>query len=217
MEQVFYFVLESLKAFFESEFSKYIMLGVVAILLFCFLVELLLSVVLKKGVGVEFFKSVSVISIITSILFSVGFIDSGVFEVLYYNLTLILLAYLMNLILKSVGKFFIKKQAEVEKSHNVEPVILPPTNVKRIVETIQCKTANSSEYSGYLNIDYLKELINKLKENNLTGEDLNEIEELEVYLLNFVTRQPVGKERQILSNYIGLLFKKLAKYNVVNE
>ncbi len=67
---------------------------------------------------------------------------------------------------------------------------------------------------GYLDIGYVKSLICELKTKPLSDSDYREIEELEVYLLRFITRQPEGEERKILSEKLSMLIKKLALYAV---
>ena len=225
MEQVFKFIINFLNEVFFSKYSLFIICGLLIVPFISFLIEVILNIVLKKNTRGEVSKSTSIISVLLSTIFSTSNYISGsrvflsVKEVVFYNLTLALLCYILYKTASIIGQFCTKKTASVvdfiESESKSE--VLPPTNVKRIVETITCKTANKNEYSGYLNVDYLRELISQLKKSELEPKDLFEVEELEVYLLNFVTRQPTSEERQILSNHIGLLFKKLAKYNVVNE
>lgn len=66
--------------------------------------------------------------------------------------------------------------------------------------------------NGYLDIGYVKSLICELKTKPLSDSDYREIEEFEVYLLRFISRQPEGEERKIISAYLSSLIKKLALY-----
>lgn len=66
--------------------------------------------------------------------------------------------------------------------------------------------------NGYLDVGYVKSLINELKQKELSEEDYNQIEEFEIYLLRFITRQPNGEERVVLSEYLSMLIKKLSLY-----
>lgn len=224
MEQVFKFIINLLNNIFLSRYSI-IFIGVLLILpLASFLLEIILNISLKKSTKGEVSKSASIISTLLSIIFSTSNYLSGnsvflsVMEVAFYNLTLILFCFILCKTASLIGQFCSNKISRQLDFTKDEPTSeeLPPSNVKRIVETITCKTTSKNEYSGYLNIDYLKELILQLKKQNLDEQDLYELEELEVYLLNFVTRQPTCEERCVLSKHIGRLFKKLAKYNVVN-
>lgn len=91
-----------------------------------------------------------------------------------------------------------------------------PTLVKDVIK-LQCLTNinGNGEFDGYLDVSYLKSLINLLKEKNLSESDKKEIEDLEVYLMNFASRQPYNSERLKLSGYLSDFMKKLARYNAV--
>ena len=84
--------------------------------------------------------------------------------------------------------------------------------VKKAVEKITLVEEGPKAFSGYVDIAYVKGLINSLKKHNLEENDSLELEELEVYLLNFANRQPNSLERLELSKKLGSLIKKLAKY-----
>ena len=75
-------------------------------------------------------------------------------------------------------------------------------------------TQSGELFTGYLDVNYVKSLVNKLKEKPLSDEDYLAVEDFEVYLLNFVSRQPNDNERKVLSEYLSMLIKKLAKYEV---
>ena len=66
---------------------------------------------------------------------------------------------------------------------------------------------------GYLDVAYLKNLIFELKKKELSESDFSEIEGLELYLLNFVSRQPNESERVVLSEKLSMLIKKIAYYS----
>ena len=67
--------------------------------------------------------------------------------------------------------------------------------------------------NSWLDINYLKGLISNLKSKDIPTSDLIELEDFEVYLLNFVTREPNAYERKVLSEKINLLIKKIALYD----
>ena len=79
--------------------------------------------------------------------------------------------------------------------------------------TSECETECLTE-NGWLNVGYLKWLISNLKTKNVSANDLIELEDFEVYLLNFTTRQPNAYERKVLSTRINSLIKKIARYGV---
>lgn len=91
-----------------------------------------------------------------------------------------------------------------------------PTNVKNVLR-LKCEfpKTEQNEFDGYLNVPYLRSLISILKEKNLTETDCEELENFEVYLMNFASRQPYPFERQKLSGYLSDFIKKLARYNAV--
>ncbi len=224
MEQVFLFVIDYLKKGVENNYTLYFIIAFSLTPIIGFLIETFLILFFKRSLKGEFYKSVTSLSALLLTVFSVSsfstnqLIFKSAVEVFYYNASAILLYFIMHLMLKIILNKPVNQTAyKTEQESETASVNLEPTNVKRMVETITCKTVNEQEYSGYLNVEYLKALIDKLKQSDLEEQELLEIEEFEVYLLNFVSRQPTGSERQVLSNYIGLLFKKLAKYNVVNE
>ena len=105
-------------------------------------------------------------------------------------------------------------RSEKEDDEEKETAVLKNEDItERAVEKLTCSEYVSEAYAGYIDTDYLRELVRNLKEKNLEEKDAFEIENLEVYLLNFVSRQPTRAERQILSEYVGMLIKKLAKYS----
>ena len=86
------------------------------------------------------------------------------------------------------------------------------TVIKRAVERIKTAEELPQVLSGFVDVGYIKSLINTLKKGELEQADSQEIEEFEVYLLNFVNRQPTNSERQEMSARLNSLIKKLAKY-----
>ena len=67
-------------------------------------------------------------------------------------------------------------------------------------------------YTGYLNVSHVKNLIYELKQKELSESDYRQIEELELYLMNFISRQPTDGERAVLSEKLSMLIKKIALY-----
>ena len=85
--------------------------------------------------------------------------------------------------------------------------------VPKSIEYLSCVEDGYSVYQGYIDINYLKELVSELKSSPLDYEDEKFVDEFETYLLNFVKRQPSTLERATLSDYIGKVIKKIAKYS----
>lgn len=92
--------------------------------------------------------------------------------------------------------------------------LLKESNVKRAVNSIFLDKLNGELQGGYIDVEYLKSLVTRLKDKNLTTQDELEIEELELFILNFLSRQPTANERIKLNGYLSSLIKKLAKYEV---
>ena len=70
-------------------------------------------------------------------------------------------------------------------------------------------------FCGYLNVKYVKYLLDKLKKCDICAAERKEAEDLEVYLMNFAYRQPNESEREELSPKLNALIRALAKYNAV--
>ncbi|MBQ3234590.1 MAG: hypothetical protein IJA97_00345 [Clostridia bacterium] len=107
----------------------------------------------------------------------------------------------------------LKKRFDKVKEKVCKEVIKPVIKEEYPPVSNAVKYFKKSEiFSGYLDVGYVKQLINELKQKPLSESDYKDIEELEVYLLRFITRQPDAEERAILSNYLSMLIKKLALY-----
>lgn len=70
-------------------------------------------------------------------------------------------------------------------------------------------------FNGYLNVKYVKFLIDKLNNCDITIAERKETEDFEVYLMNFAYRQPTEREREELSPKLNTLIRTLAKYQAV--
>ncbi len=124
-------------------------------------------------------------------------------SVYVYSMIFALLSTIFYMIIKGVST---KKEAKPVESEKTEVVKkLPISNVVRYFskEELNC---------SYIDVSYIKSLIFNLKQKDLTDEDFSMIEDLEIYLLRFISRQPNGEERAILSEYLSMLIKKLSLY-----
>ena len=106
------------------------------------------------------------------------------------------------------GTFKGKKLKKTLKKPAQSITELPPSNVKPFFE----EDASRTDFNGWINVENLKSIIKELKLKKLDGNDLMELEDFEVYLLNFVSRQPNAYERKVLSTRINSLIKKIARY-----
>ena len=83
------------------------------------------------------------------------------------------------------------------------------------VVTVPCVSVSDygNGYDGFLDISYLKSLIALLRQKTLSKTDESELDDFEVYLMNFASRQPRQSERVKLSGYLSDFIKKLARYD----
>ena len=216
MNYVFLIVLNSIKAFLSSEIASFILICAVPSVALVFLTMLIIQITVKKTLKLRIFNGylIALTIIISNVFIAnnqyakkllVSFLDYSV-----YVSSFILLAIIGNITLSAVKR----KSKNVAYTYNLLKVQKQTENHKN-VEVIPCTEEGASVYSGYIDVNYVKSLIDKLKENSLEFEDEKEVEEFEIYLLNFVNRQPNGIERKRLSEYMGSLMKKLAKYNAI--
>ncbi len=106
------------------------------------------------------------------------------------------------------------------KERSKNKIVLSPLDIEsdkektpKSIEYLSCVEQGYSVYQGYIDINYLKELTGELKSKSPELDDEKFADEFETYLLNFVSRQPAACERITLSEYVGKLIKKLAKYS----
>ena len=196
------------------DFGKYACIIALSLFLsnvLAFLVEFTLTLSSKKEHSGVYFLCFSLVGIIISAYFSVQdylgvkrlFISANY---VYAFLTLYSVCALI---------FFSAIKKATAKRRNGE-------KKKEVIDTKDeeiMRASNAVKYfkreditSEYLNVSYVKELINSLKEKDISESDYLELEEFEVYLLRFITRQPEAEERVELSKYISKLIKKLSLY-----
>ncbi len=176
-----------------------------------FMIEFLLSVLSKYRRDGVYYLCFSLVGLTVSAYFCIQdflgekglFISANiVYAFLSVYVCFILLSY--SLVRKLSSK---KEVVKSERKVELEEIPLAPS------KAIDYFKKPDIEH-GYLDIGYVKELIRELKTKPLSDSDYREIEELEVYLLRFITRQPEGYERKILSEKLSMLIKKLALYAV---
>ena len=129
----------------------------------------------------------------------------------YISLAVLCLLLVSNIVLLIC--FFRLNRNKKKRAHeNTDIKSYYRLSVKRAVEKVITAEEPPQVFSGYVDVGYIKTLINNLKSNDLTEEDRLELDEFEVYLLNFVNRQPNNTERQELSKRLNCLIKTLSKY-----
>ena len=129
----------------------------------------------------------------------------------YISLAVLCLLLVSNIVL-FICFFRLKRNKKKRAHENTDIKSDYGLSVKRAVERVITAEETPQVFSGYVDVGYIKTLISSLKDKGLTQAESREIEDLEVYLLNFVNRQPNSNERQELSARLNGLIKTLSKY-----
>ncbi len=217
MENTLIIALYFVKNYFFLNFVYYIIFGCFAFLSGLILLTLLFKVLLKKNFTLKFYNLCFLISSI--IYFNAILLEFLKIKRVFKDGVDLVISLSLFIILGALGKIIINsfrfKSKKSKMLNLVNTEILPLESKPKSVEIISCIEEPTTVYNGYVDVKYLKSLIEDLKRKELEDVDEKKIEEFEVYLLNFVNRQPNSIERTKLGEYIGDLIKKLAKYQVV--
>ena len=203
--------------FYIKKFVYYIILSSIALLGWVIVLSFIVSIIRRKSVNLKRFN---LFFLITAIVFINGvIIESFSYKKVFtsfidvmISVSIVIVVGLLGNVLLSFLKFEKPKRVNKEEYSKIS---IPRVENEKSLEVLSCVEQPVSVYGGYIDVKYLKGLIDNIKEKNLEYDDEKEIEELEVYLLNFVNRQPNRFERSKLSSYVESLIKKLAKYNVI--
>ncbi len=216
MNNVFLFILSSIKAFLTSEFASYIVIFILPSVLLTVLTMLTVQLISKKPCKLGVFNWYLVV--LTVVLFNV-FLSNNVYVKKLFSsfldFSIYVSAFTILALSGNVSLSVLRRKGKKAKKNCKLLQAKSEKEVEKAVEIIPCIEEPVSVYSGYIDVSYVKGLIDKLKESRLELHDEKEIEELEIFLLNFVNRQPNASERKILSEYMSSLIKKLAKYNAI--
>ncbi len=216
MKNLLIIALFYIKNYFLSNFVYYLIVSCYAFTAILTIIFLIVKVAFKWNYKLKNYNLLNLVFLI--LLVNTIILERIEYKVLYnnyFNVVISLSVFFILVILGNVilGSLKFKKKS-VNKNINKTPIkVIHEDNPKK-VERVSCIEEPTTVYSGYVDVSYLKSLIYALKSKELEYEDFKEIEEFEVYLLNFVNRQPTAQERVKLSGLIGSLFKKLAKYEV---
>lgn len=217
MENTLIIALYFVKNYFFLNFVYYIIFGCFAFLSGLILLTLLFKVFLKKNFTLKFYNLCFLISSI--IYFNAILLEFLKIKRVFKDGVDLIISLSLFIILGVLGKIIINsfrfKSKKSKMLNLVNTEIKPLESKPKSVEIISCMEEPITVYNGYVDVKYLKSLIEDLKRKELEYVDEKKIEEFEVYLLNFVNRQPNSIERTKLGEYIGDLIKKLAKYQVV--
>ena len=217
MENTFLLILNYLKIIFSNRFGIYVIAVTVCLFILISVVEIILVYGYKLKVNIIKLFSAYAFCISATIMASV--IELSNHSPVFINFIDV---FLLNggLVIIGCFNFFIlsfscyEKPKKVIENYKKLEVDEPKILATKSVEYLSCVEEGQTVYSGYLDVGYLKNLTIKLKEQNLTESESEKVEELELYLLNFVSRQPSLLERQVLSERLSEFIKILSRYNV---
>lgn len=194
-----------------SEFAPYVLIGLSVSLVVIFILEAVLSSIIGAEHSISYYVGYMLINLALTAYFSVeDFLYNGVlFKSAKSVYTFITLVAVLSVIFFIIVKAVSKKPTKIDIKRTVKKELTEEAvSPSRIIEYFK----NDKLYTGYLDVNYVKALINDLKTKELSESDFQKIEELELYLMRFSQRQPFDKERAELSEKLSMLIKQLAKY-----
>ena len=213
-------MLETIKLaveFLDKELGVYASLMVVILsisLVTIFLLEFLVCLLSKRKKDTVYYLCYTLLNLVVTAYFAVDdyFGEKLLFETpksVYTVMTVIVSISILFYTLICIASRRdrdkkISQPIQEEKSKDIEVSTIKPKTYEHYFK------GNIS--SGYLDVSHVKSLINELKQKELSDSDYSEIEELELYLMNFISRQPEGEERAVLSEKLSMLIKKIALY-----
>ena len=224
---VFNIVISKLTEFCLSNVVDIVILSLTVLILTLLLLTFIISVISKKVVEYSAFKYlITALILVNTTLSVIEFIVKtntfkSVASLIVFNVIIIAISIIFASILTVVSsvksnKKIVSQDSGSEQASEVEKDVTLPTDTQREVIRVKCvnPTAYGGEYDGFLDVAYLKSLLSLLRQKQLTEIDSNELDEFEVYLMNFASRQPYRSERIKLSGYLSDFMKKLARYDV---
>ena len=218
-------IIKNLTYFCSQNAINYAIMIVTLAILTSLIVVFIVSVIKKTAVDYSAFKYLVSALLIVNLGLTVAEFSfrvesfKSVTAVIVFNALIVSIALIFASVLTAIS---IKKSRQsVSESNFVdgknEGVLNTATteNENRNVIRVKCVSPSGygGDFDGFLDVSYLKSLLSLLREKDLTEADLNELDEFEVYLMNFASRQPYKSERVKLSGYLSDFMKKLARYN----
>lgn len=185
-------------------------------MLVVFLLEVIICLLSKKQRDTVYYLCYTLLSLVVTLYFAVEdyFGEKLLFETpksVYACMTvLISLSIIFYTVIRSLSNIKTYKKREEKPSNFSEPS--SEIKVSTITPKPYSYVSQASVTGGYLDVSHVKSLIASLKEKPLPDSDYREIEDLELYLMNFISRQPSDSERVVLSEKLSMLIKKIALY-----
>ncbi len=217
-------MLESIKfavGFLSSEIGVYASLAVVALTLsfvLIFLIEITVCLFSQRKRDTVYYFCYNLLNVVVTAYFAVEdyFGKKLLFETpksVYTVMTVIIaLAIIFYMLVCSIARRDKGKKAPEKASVFSEKESGEKTEVSTVKLRPYEHYFKGEIYTGYLDVSHVKSLICELKQKNLSENDYSQIEELELYLMNFISRQPTDGERAVLSEKLSMLIKKIAFY-----
>ena len=212
-------MLENVKLaveFISGELGVYASLMVIILtisLVTIFLLEFLVRLLSKNKKDAVYYLCYTLLNLVVTAYFAVEdyFGEKLLFETpksVYTVMTAIVsISILFYSLICLVSRKAKKENSQLKQEENSKEVE---------ISTIKPKTYEhyfkGNISSGYLDVSHVKSLISELKQKELSDSDYSQVEELELYLMNFISRQPNGEERAVLSEKLSMLIKKIAQY-----
>lgn len=221
MEKIFIESLDFLKGLLLSEYIGYVCIACVFCVVLFFLVELIVLTIKKTKTDLGWYKEFCFMLFIVSTFLAI--IESVNQKKFFINFNSVFTFSFVFFIILSTCSILLKLlNLKGERNKSVK-IIQKPINQEIELENYGQNIKNAIDYvenlkeSGYIENEYIdisaiKDLIKTLKKYELSETDYKNTEELEVYLLNFINRQPIKEERLILSEKITKLIKNLSYY-----
>lgn len=191
-----------------DKFAWLIAVSLLAVEVLVFLVALIVVLIKKSNSDASYFLIVSFLALISSVYFALE--DYRLEKALFITFKSVYVYAIVFAIITSVFYLIIKKASTKKPLKIIETKPLSSENLP-VSNTV--KYFNKREIlTDYLDVSYIRTLILELKQKSLSIEDYSQIEEFEIYLLRFISRQPNSEERVVLSNYLSMLIKKISLY-----
>ncbi|MBQ9782737.1 MAG: hypothetical protein IJW26_06140 [Clostridia bacterium] len=227
MEKTFNKILKDFTIIMGGKYAGYFALGITLAIIAVFICQLIFSVVKGKKSKYSYTKFIFFTSFFTLLVSICEFYTSKkVFQNVYYCIIFSIFNFLLGLtfsfVLGTINAILDKKSKslQTEKPNEFEPQKLPVSNsTKKALMHLKAQPIDlynlENSSNDFIDVEYLKSLIDLLKSKPLTIEETERLEELEVFLLNFCYRRPNKNEKEKLSVYLSFLMKKLAYYKIV--
>ena len=227
MEKIFNQTLKNLTFFMGGKYAGYFALGITLSIILVFICQLIYSVSNSRKSNYSFNKF-AIFSTVCTLLVSLceHYTTAKVFTNVYYSIIFtlfnLIISFLFSFVLSTVNAVLDSKkkptQINTNSCYDNQKLEISNSTKKALLKlkTEPLDLYNLENISNeFIDVSYIKELINSLKDKPLTIKESEELEELEVFLLNFCYRQPNKNEKEKLSLHLSSLMKKLAYYKIV--